>query len=97
MARKVQSQLLVSEITRDRADALALVRGGEARAEIWRMAIEGDGLAGLERTHAAELERLEALAQDMKLRDRLELARKATEDGYKLVDLEGRKRYPTRK
>lgn len=91
--KKVQSQLLVSEVTRDRADAVALVRG-ESRAEVYRLSIEGAGLPALEATHADALERLEALAREMKLSGRLELARKAAEDGYRLADLEGRKRYP---
>lgn len=94
MAKKVQSQLLVSEVTRDRADALALVRG-ESRAEVYRLALEGEGLKGMEAVHQKDLERLDALAEAMSLAGgRLELARKAAEDGYRLADLEGRKRYP---
>jgi hypothetical protein len=93
MARKVQSQLLVSELTRDRADALALVRG-EPRAEVYRLALEGDGLRGLEIIHQEALGRLEVLALDMKLSGRLELAKRAVADGLTLKDLEGRKRYP---
>lgn len=93
MAKKVQSQLLVSEVTRDRADALALIRG-ESRAEVYRLALEGDGLRGLEAVHAEALAKLEALAQAMGLSGRLELAKKAALDGYRLEDLQGRKRYP---
>lgn len=94
MAKKVQSQLLVSEVTRDRADALALVRG-ESRAEVYRLAIEGSGLPGLEATHAEALEKLSRLAEAMGLAGgRMELARRAAADGYRLEDLEGRKRYP---
>jgi len=94
MAKKVQSQLLVSEVTRDRADALALVRV-EPRAEIYRLALEGQGLRQMELDHREALEKLEALAQEMKLPGgRLELARRAAVDGYRLGDLEGRKRYP---
>lgn len=89
---KVQSQLLVSPITRDRADALALVRS-EPRAEIYRMALEGAGLAGLEATHAGALAALDEVAAGMKM-TRSELVRKATDDGLTLADLEGRKRYP---
>jgi hypothetical protein len=92
MARKVQSQLLVSPVLRDRADALALVRA-EPRAEVYRLALEGGGMAGLERDHAEGLAKLDRLAESFKM-TRLELARKATDDGYTLADLEGRKRYP---
>ena len=91
--KKVQSQLLVSEVTRDRADALALVRG-ESRAEVYRLALEGQGLRQMELDHQEALERLEALARGMGLSGRLELARRAAVDGYRLSDLEGRKRYP---
>lgn len=94
MAKKVQSQLLVSEVTRDRADALALVRG-ESRAEVYRLALEGGGLRQMEEDHREALERLDRLAEEMRLvGGRLELARKAAVDGYRLEDLEGRKRYP---
>lgn len=93
MAKKVQSQLLVSEVTRDRADALALVRG-ESRAEVYRLALEGQGLRQMELDHRDALEKLEELARQMGLSGRLELARKAAVDSYRLEDLQGRKRYP---
>lgn len=91
--KKVQSQLLVSEVTRDRADALALVRG-EPRAEVYRLALEGSGLRGMEADHRDALERLKEMALAMGLSGSLELARKAAVDGYRWEDLEGRKRYP---
>lgn len=91
MARKVQSQLLVSEITRDRADALALVRD-EPRAEIYRTALE-PGLRAMEDDHSGALQALDAIAAGMGM-TRLELAKRAVADGYTLKDLEGRKRYP---
>lgn len=91
---KVQSQLLVDEIIRDRADALALVKG-TSRAEVYRMALEGGGLRQMEADYVAELERLDRLAEAMGLAGgRLELARKAAADGYRLEDLDGRRRYP---
>lgn len=92
MAKKVQSQLLVSEVTRDRADALALVRD-EPRAEVYRLALEGGGLRDLEAQMKEGLEALDSVAAGMGL-TRLELARKAVADGYRMSDLEGRKRYP---
>lgn len=90
--KKVQSQLLVSPVTRDRADALALVRG-ESRAEVYRLALEGSGIPGMERDNAEALARLDAVASGMGL-SRLELARRAVRDGLTMSDLEGRKRYP---
>jgi hypothetical protein len=60
---KVGTQLLLSPNTRDRARALAIVRK-ERVAEIYRAALEGAGLKGLERQHARELEALdEAIAE----------------------------------
>jgi hypothetical protein len=95
MATKVQTQLLVTEVTRDRADALALVLN-TPRAEVLRMALDGGGLAGLEVTYAAQLAGLAAAADRMNI-PALELARRAREDGYTLNDLRERKRYPVRK
>lgn len=89
---KVQSQLLVSEVTRDRADALSLIRG-EPRAEVYRLALEGGGLAGMEKVHEAELDQLGELAARMGM-TRLELARRAVKDDLSLADLRDRKRYP---
>lgn len=95
MAAKVQSQLLVASITRDRADALSLVIE-VARAEVYRMALEGAGLTGLEKTYATQLRDLEDLASGMGM-GLLELAARAVADGYTLADLRGRKRYPARR
>lgn len=89
---KVQSQLLVPEVTRDRADALALVRG-EPRAEVYRLALEGAGLAGLERTHAKGLAELDALAETFGM-SRDTLVRRMVADGQTMAGLAGRKRYP---
>lgn len=91
---KVQSQLLVPERTRDRADALALAIG-EPRAEVYRKALEGAGLPGLEAEYADLLAKVDAVASGMGL-SRLELAARwgAAKDGLTLADLEGRKRYP---
>lgn len=94
MRRKVQSQLLVSLPTRQRADALALVRN-EARAEIFRAALEGGGLRELEVIHAPALAELDKLAEKFKM-TRLELAGRAADDGLSLQDLRELKRYPER-
>lgn len=92
--KKVQSQLLVSEVTRDRADALAVVRQ-EPRAEIWRIALEGGGLRALEAQHAEALTELRQAAQDMSLTVPA-LVQKMIADRYTLDDVRGRKRYPVR-
>jgi hypothetical protein len=91
MARKVQSQLLVSELTKNRTDALAFVRG-EPRAEVYRKLID-DALPAAEREHSADLKRLDAVAAAIGT-SRAELVEYATRDGYTLADLEGRKTYP---
>jgi hypothetical protein len=93
---KVQTQLLMAEVTRNRADAIALVRG-EPRAEVLRLALEGGGLRGLEKDHAEELARLGELARTMGIAGGPLLAARAAKDGYTLAELEGRKRYPVRK
>lgn len=90
--RKVQSQLLVSMTTRQRADALALVTG-ETRAEVYRKALEGAGLAGLESTHAADLLKLDTIADTFGM-TRLELAGRLADDGLTIAEVQGRKRYP---
>lgn len=54
---KVGTQLLLSPHTRDRARVLAVIRQ-ERMAEIYRSALEGAGLKGLERQHADEIARL---------------------------------------
>lgn len=92
MGTKVQSQLLVSEVTRDRADALALVRN-EPRAEVYRMALEGGGLAALERTHGAGLAELDQYADRFGM-TRQALVRRMVADKITLEGLAGRKRYP---
>lgn len=55
---KVGTQLLVSPHIRARAQALALVRQ-ESVAEVWRRAVEGFGLPGMERANRAELAELD--------------------------------------
>jgi hypothetical protein len=90
--RKVQSQLLVSMTTRQRADALALVTG-ETRAEVYRKALEGAGLAGLEATHAGDLLKLDTIAERFGF-TRLELAGRLADDGLTIADVQDRKRYP---
>lgn len=65
-ALKVGTQLLVSPHVRDRARALAIVRG-EKVAEVYRVALEGAGLAELEMRHAEEIARLHAALNAMKV------------------------------
>jgi hypothetical protein len=89
---KVQSQLLVPEVTRDRADAIALVRS-EPRAEVYRLALEGAGLTGLEKAHSRGLAELDALAETFGM-TRDQLVRRMVADGQTIEGLAGRKRYP---
>ena len=89
---KVQTQLLVSPVTRDRADALALIRQ-EPRAEVYRVALEGGGLPALERQHAAELLELSAIAHKFNLATQT-LISAMKEDGYTLDDVRGKESYP---
>jgi phage portal protein BeeE len=92
MSRKVQSQLLVDLVDRQRADAIALVTGTK-RAEVYRRAITGGGLQELEAQYARELAALDPVATQFGL-SRLELAGKMADDGLSLADVQGRKRYP---
>lgn len=89
---KVQSQLLVSPVTRDRADALALVRQ-EPRAEVYRVALEGGGLKALEVQHAEALKELSDIAEIFGY-TREELTSRMLQDKLKVEDVRGRKRYP---
>lgn len=91
-SRKVQSQLLVPLAVRQRADALALVLD-QSRAEVYRLALEGAGLAGLEAQYAEQLAQLDAPAGAFRM-TRLELAGKMADDGLRLADVQDRKRYP---
>ena len=91
MARRAQTQLIFSELARDRSDSLALSLG-EARAEILRRLIE-DALPRMEEAYAEQLAELDQIAEGMGL-TRLELAARATRDKLTLSDLRGRKRYP---
>lgn len=91
--KKVQSQLLVPPMVRDRADALALVTG-DTRAEVYRKALEGGGLAALEAQHREALElKLDGPAREFGM-TRLELAHRMVADGLTLEAVAGRKRYP---
>lgn len=93
MSRKVQSQLLVPLATRQRADALALVTN-QSRAEVYRLALEGAGLKGLEDQYGPELAaKLDPVAARFGM-TRLDLAGKLADDGYGLADVQERKRYP---
>jgi hypothetical protein len=100
MANKVQTQLLVNLITRQRADALAVVMG-EPRAEILRRALEGGGLRGLELTHNDHLNELSKVGREIAgLRPGrtpfLEFAERAARDGFTLADLRQMETYPER-
>lgn len=87
-----QSQLLVPEALRDRADALALVLD-TSRADIWRKAIEGAGLVAVETQYADALKRLDPIADRFGM-TRTEMAARAVRDRWTLAELEGKKRYP---
>lgn len=94
MANKVQTQLLVNPITRQRADALAVVMG-EPRAEILRRALEGGGLAALEAEHARLLNYLSAEGMRLMPTDTdWEFAERAARGGYTLADLRQMTVYP---
>jgi hypothetical protein len=84
MSKKVQSQLLVAPTTRDRADALALVIP-DTRAEVYRRALEGGGLPGLEATYAEQLAQLDPIAGYLGL-TRLELAARMVAEELQLND-----------
>lgn len=92
MSRKVQTQLLVTRHTRDRADALALVIP-ETRAEVLRRALEGEGLRSLEWTFRSELKRLDPYAKRFGM-TRTELAGLMVEQGVSLADLPGIESFP---
>lgn len=81
--KKVQSQLIMSQHTRDRADSLAFVRG-ESRAEVLRQALDGDGLTGMERkkVNAQALDRLAVVADALGMTTDA-LARRALADKIK--------------
>jgi len=93
MANKVQTQLLVNPITRQRADALAVVMG-EPRAEILRRALEGGGLRELEIRQQAEMRDLYTQAERLGSEPVLEFAERAARDGFTLADLRAMEAYP---
>lgn len=92
--RKVQSQLLVPPITRDRVDALALVRG-DTRAEVYRVLIE-DALPEKERTFAEGLKQLDQIAEKFKM-TRTALVRRMLADKLKVEDVAEERVYPRRR
>jgi len=98
MANKVQTQLLVNPITRQRADALAVVMG-EPRAEILRRALEGGGLQKMELEYTSELDDLSRIGREIAGMKRgriafLEFAERAARDGFTLADLRVMEAYP---
>lgn len=92
MSRKVQTQLLVNPITRDRADALALVIP-ETRAEVLRRALEGGGLAQMEWMYRPQLKQLDPHAKRFGM-TRTELAGLMVKQGITLKDLPGIESFP---
>lgn len=95
MANKVQTQLLVNLITRQRADALAIVMG-EPRAEILRRALEGSGLSAMEAEQIDRMRELVKQAVRLKGEEVLTFAERAARDGFTLADLRQMETYPER-
>lgn len=98
MAKKVQTQLLISPITRQRADSLAVVMG-EPRAEILRRALEGGGLHKLELQQNENLNDLSRIGREIAgLKPGrfafLEFAERVARDGFTLADLREMTEYP---
>lgn len=91
--RNVQTQLIVPAILRDRADILALIRN-QPRAEIWRLALEGDGIKGLEKLHKLETGFLHSLCHRFGFPGPGELATRMIRDGYTLADAREWSTYP---
>src|SRR6187402_3832691 len=97
MANKVQTQLLVNPITRQRADALAVVMG-EPRAEILRRALEGGGLGQLEREQHPVLVELYSIGSVLMPKvAAADFAERAARDGFTLADLRAMEAYPAGK
>lgn len=95
MARglKVETQLLVSPRTNDRAMLLAAVRG-EPRSEIFRVALENGGLPELEKMHEEELVALCKVAKRLHLLP-AELAKQMTDARPRLTLAQVREWTPT--
>lgn len=92
--KKVQTQLLVNPITRQRADALAVVMG-EPRAEILRRAIEGGGLLALEVEHKQVLDQFYRISRRLMPKIApIEFAERVARDGFTLADLREMTEYP---
>lgn len=92
--RKVQTPLVISQATRARIEALAVVRT-ETRAEVTRVALEGGGLRALERQHAAELAELAQIAHRFALAGGVtELAERMLDDRLTLGEVRGQGSYP---
>jgi hypothetical protein len=82
---KVQTNLYVPLHIRQRAERLALVRD-ETLAEVFRAALAGDGLAGLETLHADLIAELDAMAKRLGTTG-LELAQDALKEGHSLAEV----------
>ncbi len=83
--KKVSTTLYISPHTVARGQALAVIRH-EALAEIWRAALDGFGIRGLERQHAADLRRVEDLIRYTGM-DRSVLLKAMLDQGLTLKDL----------
>lgn len=92
MARKVPTQLRVALVTRNRADAIAIVTG-QSRAEVYRHALEGRGLQQMEEAYVNELKAFDAHAARFGM-TRLALAGRMAEDGLSMADIESAAQYP---
>jgi hypothetical protein len=82
---KVGTQLLVSPHVKARGQALALVRQ-ESVAEVWRVALEGAGLPGMEKSHAPMLVILNHALDEMG-GDRVALLEEITRQKLAMRDL----------
>lgn len=91
--RKVQTQLLMPAVLRERVTAVAIV-SGYVRAEVLRQMVDAQ-LPRTERLHAAGLTRLDVVAQRFGM-TRGALAEAMAEDGLRLNDVEKLDGYPVR-
>ena len=85
--RKVQTQLLVTTAMRDRLNVLAVIRR-EPRAEVIRVALEGGGVAALERAHTEGIGAMNEAASARGI-TREVLAKEMLRDGLTLEDVRG--------
>ncbi len=82
----VGTQLLVPAALRDRARALAIVRG-ESVADVWREALTEGGLAGMEKSSARDLDTLMDAFTKMGVEGKSEALEKMINARANLADL----------